>query len=93
MNKVYAVLLKQGKLLQADINALEEANADKTELEQDFMAIVTKVKSNELDTNAKIGAEFKKAIARQDKRDARALAREQAKQARIDARKLARKSQ
>lgn len=84
MNNLKVVLIKQGR------TDLAEEIADKNEYELDFAAIVAKVRSGELDTNAKIGAEVKKVITRQDKRDARALAR---KEARIDARKLARKSQ
>lgn len=73
MSKLKEVLIKQGKVDLAD------AIADKNEFELDFNTIVARVRSGELDTNAKIGAEVKKVIVRQDKRDARAVARKEAR--------------
>lgn len=73
MSKLKEVLIKQGKV------DLAEEIADKNECELDFADIVAKVRSGVLDTNAKIGAEVKKVITRQDKRDARKLARKEAR--------------
>ena len=75
MDRLKEVLIKQGR------TDLVDEISDKSEFETDFSEIIQRVRSGELDTNAKIGAAVKKIISRQDNRDARKLARKEARNA------------
>jgi len=73
MSKATEFLTKLG------LTSETEACADRAEMIADFDLVYQQYKAGTLDTNAKIGAEIKKAFVRQANRDARAVAREAAK--------------